>query len=91
MELAGGESVEQRREASDETSGRNPPESLVLRETELIDAVNVEARAGASAVNAARFDLAEVDEELSEQVIGTTHEAPRAFKELGVGELRERR
>ena len=42
-------------------------------------------------MNAARFDLAEVDEELREQVIGTTHETACAFEQLGVGELRERR
>jgi hypothetical protein len=91
MELAGGESVEQCWEASDETSGGNAPESLVLRQAQFVDTVGVEARAGPRAVNAARFDLAEVDEELGKQLVRTTHEAARPFEELGIGELRERR
>jgi hypothetical protein len=91
MELSGGESAEQYGEASDETSGGNAPEGLVFRQAELVDAIRVEARARAGAVNAAGFDLAEMDEELREQVVRTIHEAARPFEELGVGELRERR
>ena len=91
VELAGGERVEQRREASDETSGSDAAKGLVLREAEFVNAVGVEARAGARAVNAARFDLAEVEEELGEQLVRATHEAAGAFEELGVGEPLEPR
>jgi hypothetical protein len=91
VELARGQRVEQRREASDETSGCNSAKSLVLREAELVDAVRVEARAGARAVNAARFDFAEVDEELGEQLVRATNETAGSVEELGVGELLERR
>ena len=41
VELAARQSVEQRREASDETSGGNASESLVFREAELINTVDV--------------------------------------------------
>jgi hypothetical protein len=47
----------------------------------------IKARAGARAVNAARFGFAEVDEELGEQLVRATHEAARPDEELLVGEL----
>src|SRR3954468_9918626 len=87
VELARGEGVEQRREASDETSGGNAAESLVLGEAELVDAIAVETRAGTRAVNAARFYLAEVDEELGEQLVRAAYETSGAVEELGVREM----
>jgi hypothetical protein len=89
VELAGTHSLEQCREASDETSGGNAAKGLVLREAELVDAVSVETRAGARAVNAAQFDLAEVNEELGEHLIRAAYEAARPSKELGVREMIE--
>jgi hypothetical protein len=89
VELAGGQRVQECREASDETSGGNAAKGFVFGEAELINAVGVEARAGARAVNAARFDLAEVNEELGEQLVRATHEAAGSREELAIGEMLE--
>jgi hypothetical protein len=91
VELARAERVEQRGEPSDETSGSNAAKGFVLGEAELVNAVGVEARTGARAVNAAGFGLAEVDEELGEQLVGATHEPASPLEELGVRQLLEPR
>jgi hypothetical protein len=60
VELASGNGLQQQGEAAHEAGGSDTAIRFVFGEAQLVDAVGVEARAGTSAVDAARFDLAEV-------------------------------
>src|SRR5215471_13390234 len=78
VELAEGDGVTQRREASDEARSGNPAKGFVFREPKLVDAIDVKARARSGAVNATGLDLAEVREELGEKLVRAPNETARA-------------
>jgi hypothetical protein len=65
VEFTGRDGVEQRREAPDEPGSGDATEGLVLGEAKLVDTIDVEARAGARAVDAASFDLTEASSSAS--------------------------
>jgi hypothetical protein len=89
VKLPGSQRVEQRRKAPDETRCRDATKCFVLRETELVHAIRVEAGAGAGAVDAARFHLGEVSHELGHEPVRATNQAPGAGENLVVREVHE--
>jgi hypothetical protein len=87
VELVRGQRIEQRRKAPDETRSCYATKCLVFREAELVDAVGVEARAGARAVDATGFHLGEVGEELGQDLIRAPYETACTRKQLSVREV----
>jgi hypothetical protein len=87
VELTGGDRVEQRGKAAHETGGSDATKRLVFREPKLVNAIAVEARASASAMDAARFDLPEVREQARQELVRATDEPSRDCEQLRVGEL----
>ena len=77
VQLAGGDGIEERRKAPNESCSCNAPEGFVLRQAKLVDAIGVEARAGARAMDAASLHFAEVGEQRGEEQIRATDEASR--------------
>jgi hypothetical protein len=65
--------------------------AVVFGVAQFVDAIGVEARAGARPMDAARLDLAEVSKEGAEQLVGAADETARGREQLGVGELVGRR
>jgi hypothetical protein len=90
VELAGSDRVQQGREATDEAGGGDAAAGFVLRKAELIDAVRVQAGAGASAVDAACFDLTEVCEQGGHELVRTADKRASGGEQLDVGELGQR-
>jgi hypothetical protein len=80
--------IEQRGKAAHEAGGGNSAIRFVLRQAQFVDAVDIEARAGAGAVDAARLDLGEVGKQGGEQLVRATDEASRGDEQFGVEELR---
>ena len=76
MELTGGNGIEQRGKTAHEASGADAAEGFVFGKAQLVDAVSVEARAGTSAVDTARFDLGEVSEQARQELVRATDEPP---------------
>jgi hypothetical protein len=89
VKLAAGDRLEQRRELSYETRGLGSTKRAVFGEAELVDAVRVEARAAALAMDPTSFDLGEVSEERCQDLIRAANEASSAREKLVVGELAE--
>jgi hypothetical protein len=89
VQLARREGVEQGRKAPDEPRSGHAATRLVLRESELIDAVGVEAGTRARAVDPACFDFSEVAQELSHELVRATDQAAGAGENLGVREMPE--
>jgi hypothetical protein len=74
VELPGSDGIEQRGEAAYEASRADAAKGFVFGKAEFVVAVSVEARAGTSAVNTARFDLREVREQARQKLIRATDE-----------------
>jgi hypothetical protein len=70
----------------DEASGLGAPERDVFTHAQLVDAVRVERRARAVAVDAAALELAEMGEQVGESDVGARREATRRRVELWVGQ-----
>src|SRR5690349_7193808 len=84
VKLPRGERIQQCRKAPHQAGRRDSTKRLVLREAKLVDAIRVEARASADPMDAARFHLAEVREQLREQLVRPPHETACTSKQLGV-------
>jgi hypothetical protein len=74
VELTGGNGIEQRGKAAYEASRADAAKGFVFGEAEFVDAVGVEARAGPSAMDTARFDLREVLEQARQELVRATDE-----------------
>jgi hypothetical protein len=70
VQLASGDGLDQQRKAFHQFRCAGASRRSVFREAKLVDAVRVKARAGTTAMNAARFDLCEVRQQCREDLIG---------------------
>src|SRR6478752_701086 len=89
MQLATRDRVNQQREALDQLRRTGAARGGVFRETQLVDAVGVEARAGAAAMEPARFDLCQMNEQRGERSIRRADQAARALEQLTVRQMRK--
>ena len=87
VELACGNRVEQGGKAAHEARGGDAAVGFVFGEAQFVDAVDVEARACADAVDTAGLHLGEVGEQGRQELVRTTDESSRGGEELAVGEL----
>jgi len=69
------EHLEQHRKLSRQPRRATAPLGLVLRHAQLVDTIRVQGGASALAVDAARFDLAQVCEQLGRERVRTANEA----------------
>ncbi len=77
VELSGSDGVEERGKLVDEARGGHAANRGVFREAQLVNAVGVQARTRSSAVEAARFDLAEVREQRRKHLVRTPDQRAR--------------
>jgi hypothetical protein len=87
VKLPRGDGAAEERKAAHQASGGDPAISFVLRETQLVDAIGVQTRAGAAAMDAASFDLGKMQEQGGEQLVRTTDEQARCDEQLRVREV----
>src|SRR5688572_9911217 len=90
VEFARSQGVEQRRKAPDETRCGDTAKCFVLRETELVRAIRIEAGTGPSAMDSPRFHFSEVSLELGHEQVRATHQAPGAGENLVIRDVCER-
>jgi hypothetical protein len=87
MKLPRGDGLQEHRKAAHESGGRDAAKRFIFGEAKLVDAIRVEARTGASAVDAARFDLTQVREQARQELVRATDEPSCDGEEFRVREL----
>jgi hypothetical protein len=87
MKLSRGHSLQEHGKAAHQPSGGDSAKRFIFGEAKLVDTVRVEARTGANAVNATRFDLTEVREQARQEQVRATDEPSRGGEELRIREL----
>jgi hypothetical protein len=89
VDFAGSDVFENHREFSAKPGSAGAPEGGVFRHAEFVHEISREARASSFAMDAARFDFAEVRQKRGQDLVGATHQTACAQVELAIGDVVE--
>src|SRR5688572_22899220 len=89
VELAISNLLKDNRKLSSDSGSAGSAKGSVLRETQLVDTVHVEARARAEPMDAPRLDFGEMSQEVREQLVGAPHQTTCAGQQVSIRDLIE--
>jgi hypothetical protein len=89
MQLASLDRAEQRWEPLHQPGRADPAKGCIFRQPQFVNAISVETGAGAKAVQPARFDLRQVNEQRGEDLIYAPHETACVREQIVIGQVAE--
>jgi hypothetical protein len=87
VDLSGSDLLAEHRKAVQDPGSLGAPPSRILGHAKLVDAIGVQARAGARAVEATRLDFGQMSQKSGQDLIGTTDLATSAREQVSVRQV----